>query len=121
MAHILIAEDERSVRVFGCRALQGRGHQVTSAEDGLQALSELAAGEFDLLLSDIVMPGMDGVALAKKACRDNPAMPILLMTGYSAERERAHDIEFLSHEVILKPFTLRNLIDTVDRALSPEG
>jgi CheY-like chemotaxis protein len=117
MAHILVAEDERAVREFVSRALSHDGHEVTSVENGLQALAELAAGDFDLLLSDIVMPGMDGIALARKVTSDKPELPILLMSGYSAERERAHNIEASIHEVIIKPFTLRQLIDSVHKVL----
>ena len=80
-------------------------------------MSELAAGDFDLLLSDIVMPGMDGIALALKVTSDKPELPILFMTGYSAERERAHNLEASIHEVLIKPFTLRELIDSVHKVL----
>ena len=63
--------------------------------DGFAALAALAAQSFDLLLCDIVMPGLDGIALALKAGKDYPALKILLMTGYSAERQRAHNLAAL--------------------------
>ncbi|MEE8284357.1 MAG: response regulator, partial [Alphaproteobacteria bacterium] len=90
-------------------------------EDGLQALSALAGGEFDLLLTDIVMPRMDGIALALKVARDNPDLPILLMSGYALERQRAHNLDALIHEVIAKPFTLREITDAVTTVLKDSG
>lgn len=121
MARILVAEDERAVREFVCRALDQEGHTVTPVEDGLEALSLIAIKEFDLLLTDIVMPGMDGIALALKVARDNPQLPILLMSGYALERQRAHNLDSLIHEVIAKPFTLRQIIDAVTKVLKANG
>ena len=121
MARILVAEDEKAVREFVCRALDQEGHTVTSVEDGLQALAQIAIKEFDLLLTDIVMPGMDGIALALKVSRDNPQLPILLMSGYAMERQRAHNLDSLIHEVVAKPFTLRQIIDSVTKVLKANG
>jgi two-component system, cell cycle response regulator CpdR len=106
MAKILLAEDDASVSAFVARALELRGHAVTPVGDGMAALAALAGAPFDLLLTDIVMPQLDGIALALKASKDYPAMKILLMTGYAAERQRAHNLEALVHRVMLKPFTL---------------
>ncbi len=118
MARILVAEDERAVREFVRRALEHRGHRVTLAEDGLAALAALGEGEFDLLLTDIVMPGMDGIALALKAARERPQLRILLMSGYAAERQRAHNLDALIHRVIPKPFSLRDICDAVEATLA---
>jgi two-component system, cell cycle response regulator CpdR len=109
MAKILLAEDDPSVGAFVARALTQQGHAVTRVGDGLAALAALAADPFDLLLTDIVMPELDGIALALKASKDYPAMKILLMTGYAAERQRAHNLEALAHRVIMKPFTLEEI------------
>jgi len=117
MARILVAEDDMAVRSFVCRALVHRGHEVVGAEDGLRALEALEEGCFDALLSDIVMPAMDGIALALKVARDYPDMPVLMMTGYSAERQRAHNLEELVFTVISKPFTLLQICDAVDSML----
>lgn len=118
MAHILVAEDERAVREFVRRALENRGHRVTMVEDGIEALTALGVADYDLLLTDIVMPGMDGIALALKVAREKPDLRILLMSGYAAERQRAHNLEELIHRVIPKPFTLREICDAVDDALA---
>ena len=117
MAHILVAEDDESVRTFISRALQQRGHQVSPVEDGFEALEALSRESFDLLITDIVMPGLDGIDLALKASGEQPDMPILLMTGYSAERQRAHNLEELIFEVVTKPFTLSGICEAAERAL----
>lgn len=117
MARILLAEDDRSVSVFVGRALRHRGHEVTAVPDGAAALNALAGGDFELLLTDIVMPGLDGIALALKAGRDHPGMKILLMTGFSSERQRAHNLETLDHRVITKPFTLDEICAAVAEEL----
>jgi CheY-like chemotaxis protein len=118
MARILVAEDERAVREFVRRALVHRGHEVTLVEDGLEAQRALNEGTFDLLLTDIVMPGVDGISLALKAAREKPDVGILLMSGYAAERQRAHNLDELVHRVISKPFTLRAICAAVDDALA---
>ena len=117
MAKILLAEDDRAVSAFVIRALAHGGHDVTAAMDGLAALARLADERFDLLLTDIVMPGLDGIALALKASKDFPDMRILLMTGFAAERQRAHNLEALIHRVIAKPFSLDEICAAVDEAL----
>lgn len=117
MAKILVAEDEESVRSFVSRALEGEGHEIKAVPDGNEALQALAEDSYDLLITDIVMPGLDGIALALKTARDYPALPVLLMTGYSAEQQRAHNMEELVAQVLLKPFTLRQICDAAAEAL----
>ncbi len=118
MAKILLAEDEEAVRAFVRRALEGHGHEVIEVVDGGQALEKLADGDFDLLLSDIVMPVMDGIALALKVTAERPGLPILLMTGFAAEKQRAHNLDALTTEVLSKPFTMEQLVRAVDKALA---
>jgi CheY-like chemotaxis protein len=118
MARILIAEDEEALRGFVRRALADVGHDVTVAADGAEALDLLGRGKFDLMLADIKMPVMDGIALALAAARDYPDLVILLMTGYADQRERAHGLDALIHDVITKPFTLAEIRLAVASALS---
>ena len=91
-----------------------------SACDGSEALEILAReqGRFDLLLTDVRMPIVDGIALALSVARDFPALTILMMTGYADQRERAHNLEALIHDVIAKPFTLATLRTAVNGALA---
>ena len=120
MARILIAEDEEALRAMCARALTTAGHDVKSACDGSDALDMLKqdAGRFDLLLTDIRMPIMDGIALSLAAARDYPDLTILLMTGYADQRERAHGLDAIIHDVIAKPFTLAALCAAVHEALT---
>jgi CheY-like chemotaxis protein len=122
MARILVAEDVDSVRQFVLRALQLQGHEVVAVSDGAQALEKLDAAPFDLLLTDIVMPVMDGIALALKATRDHPEVRILMMTGYAEAKRRAYNLESLIHDVVSKPFTADEINAAVARALAaPPG
>lgn len=120
MARILIAEDEDTLRTLVVRGLTQDGHDVIAAADGAEALDVLGReeGNFDLLLTDIRMPLMDGIALALSAARDYPDLIILLMTAYADQRERAHGLEALIHDVITKPFTLAELRVAVGEALA---
>ena len=123
MARILVAEDEEALRAFVARALVQDGHAVSVAADGAEALDILTrdpAG-FDLLLTDIRMPLMDGIALALAAARDRPDLIILLMTGYADQRERASGLDALIHDVIAKPFTLAEIKAAVNEALASKA
>lgn len=117
MARILIAEDEESLRRFVARALVMDGHDIVEAADGAEALELLEADAFDLLLSDIRMPVMDGIALATATADLSPAMPILLMTGYAEQRERAEPLMRIVVDVVEKPFTLPQIKQAVADAL----
>ena len=120
MARILIAEDEESLRSLIARALMQDGHEVMAKCDGGEALDCLTRekGCFDLLLTDIRMPVMDGIALALAASRDYPGLTILLMTGYADQRERASGLSALIHDVITKPFSLGDIRGAVNEALA---
>jgi CheY-like chemotaxis protein len=106
---VLVAEDDRALREFVSRALLKNGYDVTAVADGAQALEALETTEFDMLLADIAMPELDGVTFALKVAKDHPDLPILLMTGYAAERQRAHNLDALIHDVLAKPFTLQQI------------
>jgi two-component system cell cycle response regulator CpdR len=120
MARILIAEDEEGLRTLVARALTLDGHDVMTANDGAEALDLLtrSQGAFELLLTDIRMPIMDGIALALAAARDYPRLRILLMTGYADQRERASGLDVLIQEVITKPFSLGTIRTVVNQALA---
>ena len=120
MARILVAEDDPSVRAFVVSALTMKGHEVVAEEDGGLAAETMDSeqGRFDLLLSDIKMPIMDGIALALDVAAKYPEVTIVLMTGFADQRERAHGLDALIYDVIVKPFTLADLLAKIDDALN---
>ncbi|SNY90809.1 Response regulator receiver domain-containing protein [Cohaesibacter sp. ES.047] len=122
MARILLTEDDDGVRMFVQRALMIDGHDVTTAEDGTDALEMLERCDdaFDLLLTDIKMPEMDGIELALSAAKDWPEMTILMMTGYADQRERCDNLNAIVHDVVSKPFSLTEIRGAVRDALRGE-
>ncbi|MCX5494586.1 response regulator [Kaistia dalseonensis] len=120
MARILVTEDDDAVRSFVARALTLDGHRIVTAEDGADALDVLRreAGAFDLLLSDIKMPMLDGIALALEAAPEFPNLTILLMTGFADQRERAEELDRIVHDVVPKPFSLAEIRHAVGGALA---
>lgn len=120
MARILLVEDDDSVRTFVSRALQIDGHGVVEAihgEEGLEVYGADAGG-FDLVLTDIQMPHMDGIEMSLAVSRMKPGQKILMMTGYANQRERASSLNSIVLDVIQKPFTLPEIRKEVSRALA---
>ena len=119
MPKVLIADDEDSMRQLVARAIAMDGHEIVTAEDGAEALDILNRdeGAFDLLLTDIQMPVMDGIALALTAARDFPNLTILLMTGFADQRERASGLNAIVHDVVTKPFSVADIRTAVAAAL----
>ena len=115
MSRILVVDDEESLRALVARGLTMDGHDCLMAADGAEALEILIAeqGRFDLLLTDIRMPLMDGIALALAAKQEFPDLTIMLMTGYAEQRERAKSLEAIVSEVMIKPFSIADLRATV--------
>ena len=120
MPRVLIADDEESMRLLVARAIAMDGHEIVTAEDGAEALEILNSdpSAFDLLLTDIKMPVMDGIALALAAARDFPDLIILLMTGFADQRERASGLDAIVHDVITKPFSVADIRTAVADALA---
>ncbi len=125
MANILLAEDDDSLRRFLTRGLQRAGHEVTDCADGLSALEVVESADglrYDLLLADIVMPGMDGIELARRAGERIPGLRVLFITGFAAVALRTQRSGLGSgpdSKVLSKPFHLRDLVAEVDRILTP--
>lgn len=119
MSRILVVEDDDSVRIFSARALAADGHAVDVAEDGEEGLHLIraAGGGYDLVLSDIRMPVMDGIEMARNAAHAFPHQRILLMTGYAEQRERAAELEGIVVGIVSKPFTLMEIRTRVMQAL----
>jgi DNA-binding NtrC family response regulator len=120
---ILLTEDDDSVRAFVSRALQLDGHEVETACHGVEALECLKAkdGGYDLLVTDVKMPLMDGIALAHETADLWPGLPILLMTGFADQRERAEELTEVIRDVVTKPFTLQEIREAVTEATAPEN
>jgi two-component system cell cycle response regulator CpdR len=120
MSRVLIVDDEEPMRLLVARAVAMDGHEVTTAADGAEALDILSGADmpFDLLLTDIQMPVMDGIALALTAARDLPELTILLMTGFAHQRERASGLNAIAHDVISKPFSVADIRTAVADALA---
>ena len=120
MSRVLIADDEDSMRALVARSIALDGHDIVTAQDGAEALDILIReeGAFDLLLTDIQMPIMDGIALALTAARDFPDLTILLMTGFADQRERASGLNAIVHDVVTKPFSVADIRTAVADALS---
>ena len=119
---ILLTEDDDSVRAFVSRALELDGHKVETACNGVEAMERLSTsdGGFDLLVTDVKMPIMDGIALAHEASGQWPRMPILLMTGFADQRERAQDLADVIRDVVTKPFTLQQIREAVSEAVEAD-
>ncbi|MBN9553985.1 MAG: response regulator [Alphaproteobacteria bacterium] len=118
MAHILLAEDDESLRKFLAAALVKAGHAVTDFGDGGDAFECLKGFTFDLLLTDIVMPGMDGIELAKRAVEMNGGMKIMFITGFAAVALHPASDAPKQAKVLSKPFHLREIVAEVDRMLA---
>jgi two-component system cell cycle response regulator CpdR len=114
MIQILLAEDDTSMREYLTRALQRVGYGVTSVDRGTAALALIEQQAFDLLLTDIVMPEMDGIELAQRAATIAPAMQVMFITGFAAVALREGAAQPKA-KILSKPFHLRDLVMEVDR------
>lgn len=115
MSRILLAEDDETMRKFLARSLEKAGYQVVSVSQGTDALPLLAGGGFDLLLTDIVMPGMDGIELARRATKMHPDLLVMFITGFAAVAMDKSKERPAHSKVLQKPFHLKDLVDEVDR------
>jgi len=114
MVRILLAEDDDSMREYLARALERTGYQVRAVESGVVALELLQKESFDLLLTDIVMPELDGIELAQRASVLHPGMRVMFITGFAAVTLQNGSMP-PDAKVLSKPFHLRDLVLEVDR------
>ena len=119
MLRILLAEDDESMRLYLGRALERSGYKVVAVDNGLAALPLLESEPFDLLLTDIVMPEMDGIELAQKAAEISPDIRVMFITGFAAVALKAGR-KTPDAKVLSKPFHLRDLIAEVERMFMTE-
>ncbi len=118
MAHILLVEDDESLRKFLALALTRAGHEVVDFGDGQSAWALLKEATFDLLLTDIVMPGMDGIELAKRAAEKDVTMKIMFITGFAAVALHPASNAPKQAKVLSKPFHLREIVAEVERMMA---
>ncbi len=118
MARIILAEDDNDLRRFLVSALEKAGHRVTSFGEGASAFEEIKQETFDLLLTDIVMPEMDGIELARRAAELDPALKIMFITGFAAVALNPDSKAPKEAKVLSKPFHLRDLVNEVNRLMA---
>ena len=118
MARILLAEDDDSLRAFLTTSLSRAGHDVAGYGDGDSAWEALEHSSFDLLLTDIVMPGLDGIELARRGAELDPAMKIVFITGFAGVSLSSGGPTPAGAKVLSKPFHLRELVDEVERVMA---
>ena len=120
MARILLADDDSSTRDLVRRALETDGHSVVVTQDGNEALERLKqdGAAFDVLVTDVEMPMLDGIALAERAFPLLPGMRVLLMSGFTEQLDRAKELKGSHVGVLSKPFTLDQVRDKVRKLLA---
>jgi CheY-like chemotaxis protein len=120
MARILLADDDGATRDLVTRALSTDGHSVDATQDGTEALEKLqgSPGAYELLITDVQMPGLDGIALAEQGLAAFPGLRVLLMSGFSDELGRAGKLRSRIASVLTKPFTLEQIKAAVKAALA---
>jgi two-component system cell cycle response regulator CpdR len=116
MALILIADDDAATCDLLRRALEAEGHKVVTASDGTEALENIGASGLALLITDVQMPGMDGIALAKAALAKAPGLRVILMSGFTEQLDRATGLTG-NVRTLSKPFTLEKARAEVKAAL----
>ena len=120
MARILLADDDAAARDLVQRALAGDGHAVTCTQDGTEALEQLQspAAAFDLLIADVQMPGIDGIALAERCLALSPKVRVILISGFADALDRAEHLKSKVARVVAKPVTLEGMRAAVRAALN---
>ena len=118
MSKILLAEDDTDMRRFLVKALQNAGFEVTSYDNGLSAYQRLREEPFEMLLTDIVMPEMDGIELARKATELDPDLKVMFITGFAAVALNPDSNAPKDAKVLSKPFHLRDLVNEVEKLLA---
>jgi two-component system cell cycle response regulator CpdR len=120
MIRILLAEDDKVMREYLTRALERSGYAVSAVDRGTAAIPLLQTEHFDLLLTDIVMPEMDGIELAQRAADLAPECRVMFITGFAAVTLKAGK-QMPQARILSKPFHLRDLVMEVDRLFEMES
>ncbi len=118
MSRIILAEDDNDMRRFLCKALQNAGYDVVAFDNGLSAYERIREEPFTLLLTDIVMPEMDGIELARRATELDPDLKVMFITGFAAVALNPNSNAPQQAKVLSKPFHLKDLVDQVEKLLA---
>lgn len=117
MKRILLAEDDNDMRRFLAKALERAGYEVIDFDNGASAYKRLQEEPFSLLLTDIVMPEMDGIELARRATEIDPDLRVMFITGFAAVALNSNNDTIPDAKVLSKPFHLRELVSEVEKIL----
>ena len=117
MGRILLAEDDHDMRRFLVKALERAGYQVVDFDNGASAFERLREEPFSLLLTDIVMPEMDGIELARRATEIDPDLKVMFITGFAAVALNPDTNTPADAKVLSKPFHLKDLVNEVEKML----
>jgi len=119
--NILLVEDQEQLRECLTELLELHGHRVTPAPNGLRALDLLAGARFDIVVSDVIMPGCDGIDLANRVLADAPHLPVLLMTGHGLSRDQEAKLLRVGVPCLSKPFEIQELLRAIDALVAQAG
>ena len=118
MSRIILAEDDSDMRRFLCKALQNAGYDVVAFDNGLSAYERIREEPFTLLLTDIVMPEMDGIELARRATELDPDLKVMFITGFAAVALNPDSNAPKDAKVLSKPFHLKDLVNEVEKLIA---
>jgi len=118
---ILVVDDESYVRDLLMRVLTRRGHAVDVAADGESALELMTEHQYDLVLTDVVMPGIDGFDLLRRVKATYPGVTVIVLTGYARKQSISDFLLYGADEYLSKPFQVQALLDSVERVVGAAG
>ncbi|MDD4017850.1 MAG: response regulator [Kiritimatiellae bacterium] len=120
MAKILIVDDDPNILIVIQRLLESNGHACVTAESGLKALELIKGDVFNLIITDMRMPNMDGLTLLRKLKKDEPSIPVILITAYASNKTAIESVKRGVFDYVVKPFQANDLLATVKRALDTD-
>jgi DNA-binding response OmpR family regulator len=117
LGRVLVVEDDPTVSDVVCRYLERAGFRVTSASDGVEALAMAAASPPDLVILDLMLPGIDGLEVCRRLRRDSAGLPVIMLTALGEETDRVLGLQVGADDYVTKPFSPRELVLRVQSVL----